>query len=353
MAPAGPARHATGGPRRRPARRALIIALVVAAVLAVAAVAYAGRTGWLTGAGSAASGDEYRLESPIPPSAGATEPGSAGGLGASPAATGPPSSAAAPGSAPAAPAAPPVPEVVRPGADSTGVPTGVTLTPYTGPLRITKAGTVIDGKLIDGCLDVRARDVVVKRSRLTCGGIMIKIEQRTANLTVEDSDLDGANTGFVAGYWNYTLSRVDVHNIEEGPRVGSNVIIEDSWFHSMHPAGADDAHQDLMQTNGGSNSTIRNNVFDATSTEPGVSFNAAFQVGAEFEPLRNVLVERNWFNGGGYTINIRNDEGISNVLFRDNVFGPRHGYGAVSRADSPGILWADSNVSETDGKPVW
>ncbi|MDQ0368863.1 hypothetical protein [Catenuloplanes indicus] len=315
------------------------------ALLAVAAVAYAGRTGWLLGA---EAGDQYRLANPVPPSGGATTPGGTGGLGDSPATTGSPDSSSTSTSAPA-----PSPEVVRPGEGSTGVPDGVTLTAYTGPLRITKAGTVIDGKRIDGCLDVRARDVVIKRSKLTCGGIMIKIEQKTANLTIEDSDLDGAQTGFVAGYWNYTLSRVNVYNIEEGPRVGSNVIIEDSWFHSMHPAQSDEAHQDLMQTNGGSNSTIRGNVFDATSTVAGVSFNAAFQVGAEFEPLENVLVEENWFNGGGYTVNIRNDPQISNVLFRNNVFGSRHGYGAVSRADSPGIIWEDSNISEAGGKPVW
>ncbi|MDR7281107.1 hypothetical protein [Catenuloplanes atrovinosus] len=327
-------------------RRALIVVIVAAALVAVAAVAYAGR--FLGDAG--ATGDEYRLESPIPPSGAAT---GTGGPGASPAMTD--SSATSTSvppeaSAPATPAAPPVP---RPGEDTTGVPAGVTLTAYTGPLRITKAGTVIDGKRIDGCLDVRARDVVIKRSVLTCGDIMIKIEQKTANLTIEDSDLDGAGTGFVAGYWNFTLTRVDAYDIQEGPRVGSNVIIQDSWFHGMRPAGSDDAHQDLMQTNGGSNSTIRGNVFDATSAVAGVSFNAAFQVGAEFEPLENVLVEKNWFNGGGYTVNIRDDPEISNVLFRDNVFGPRHGYGAVSRADAPGIIWEDSNVAESDGKPVW
>ncbi|MFI5845071.1 hypothetical protein ACIA8K_35750 [Catenuloplanes sp. NPDC051500] len=329
----------------------MIVVIVVVVLLGVAGVAFGGR--FLGDSG--ASGDEYRLESPIPPSGSAsspraTEPGGAGGLGASPESTVPPtaSSLASP-----APAPVPVPVVSRPGEGNTGVPDGVTLAKYTGPLRITTAGTVIDGKQIDGCLDIRARDVVIKRSKLTCGDIMIKIEQKTANLTIEDSEIDGANTGFVAGYWNFTLLRVNVHNIQEGPRVGSNVIIEDSWFHGMRSANSDEAHQDLMQSNGGSNSTIRNNVFDATSTEAGVSFNAAFQVGAEFEPLENILVEDNWFNGGGYTINIRNDPDISNVLFRNNVFGPRHSYGGVSRADSKGIIWESSNVYEADGKPVW
>ncbi|WP_051797903.1 hypothetical protein [Catenuloplanes japonicus] len=331
-------------------RRTLIVAIVVVALLGVAAVAYAGRGSLF---GDVASGDEYRLESPIPPSprASTSAPGGAGGLGASPETSVPPTASGL--TSPAAPAPPPVPEVVRPGEGSTGVPDGVTLTAYTGSLRITQAGTVIDGKQIDGCLDVRARDVVIRNSRITCGDIMIKIEQKTANLTIEDSELDGKSTGFVAGYWNFTLRRVDVHNLQEGPRVGSNVIIEDSWFHAMRSANSDEAHQDLMQTNGGSNSTVRNNVFDATSSEAGVSFNAAFQVGAEFEPLENVLVEDNWFNGGGYTINIRNDPDISNVLFRNNVFGPRHGYGAVSRADSPGIIWESSNVYEANGKAVW
>ncbi|MEV0136688.1 hypothetical protein AB0H83_50720, partial [Dactylosporangium sp. NPDC050688] len=54
-----------------------------------------------------------------------------------------------------------------PAAHNTGYPQGlpgdtrkkVTLTPYTGPMTITVAGTVIDGKDINGHLEIKAKNV--------------------------------------------------------------------------------------------------------------------------------------------------------------------------------------------------
>ena len=57
-----------------------------------------------------------------------------------------------------------------PDASNTGVPAHVSLTPYTGPLTINTAGTVIDGKLVNGCLNIAAGGVIIRNSRVTCTG---------------------------------------------------------------------------------------------------------------------------------------------------------------------------------------
>ena len=49
-----------------------------------------------------------------------------------------------------------------PDATTAGVPTGTTLTAYTGPMTITKDGTVIEGMIIDGTLVVDAANVTIK-----------------------------------------------------------------------------------------------------------------------------------------------------------------------------------------------
>ncbi|MGB3832750.1 MAG: hypothetical protein WA975_12915, partial [Mesorhizobium sp.] len=41
-------------------------------------------------------------------------------------------------------------------------PSGTTLTAYTGPMTITKAGTVIEGQIINGSLTILAPDVIIK-----------------------------------------------------------------------------------------------------------------------------------------------------------------------------------------------
>ena len=57
-----------------------------------------------------------------------------------------------------------------PDAACTGVPSGVTLTSYTGPTTITTNNTVIDSKLITSGLDIQASGVIIKNSHITFNG---------------------------------------------------------------------------------------------------------------------------------------------------------------------------------------
>ncbi len=243
-----------------------------------------------------------------------------------------------------------------PGADNTGVPAGVTLSRYTGPSTITRDGTVIDGKSVTTCLNIQAKGVVIKRSKLTCDGdTIVRVApngDERASVTIEDSDIDGGRTAMAIGWSNYTLRRVDIYNINEGPRIGNKVLIEDSWIHGMVLTNKDD-HQDALQTTGGVGSIIRHNTIDAMSPTDH-TFNAAFMVGAEFGPLRGLRFEDNLVNGGGFSINVRNDPQMSDNIFRRNTFQRGGIYGAVVLwgINSNTTQWDKTNVWKDNGKPV-
>lgn len=264
--------------------------------------------------------------------------------------------AAPPGSASARPsptkpaaAAPPARSSKWPGPDTTGVPAGTRLSTYR-TTRITKANTTIDSKTINGCVEISAKNVTIKRSKITCGGDLIVKVSDGGSVTLEDSELDGQGAAMAIGYGNYTLRRVDIHNINEGPRVSSNAVIVDSWIHDLVRRPGD--HHDILQTTGGTHMVVRHNTLEAYDPETKDPFNAAFQIGAETDDLTDLLVEDNWMNGGNYTVNIRDDPGISGVVFRNNTFAGDARYGPVTGQDTRGVTWDSSNVALDSGKPV-
>src|ERR671917_580631 len=66
---------------------------------------------------------------------------------------------------PSAQACPPYPAF--PDANCTGVPSGVTLTAYTGSCTVTADGAVIDAKTVNCApLSIRAKNVVIRNSRV-------------------------------------------------------------------------------------------------------------------------------------------------------------------------------------------
>ncbi len=275
----------------------------------------------------------------------AATPGGVAGMGkapASPSATGSPRRSAA--------VAPPSRPSGWPDAGNTGVPAGVRLSAYTGSRTLTKSGTVLDGKSIKGCLTINAKNVTIRRSKIECDDWIVRVADG-ASVTIEDSELDGKGTASAIGYDNFTLRRVDIHNMNEGPRVGDHVLIEDSWIHDLSFTSEDD-HQDILQTTGGVGSRVRHNTLDASARD-GHQFNAAFMVGAELAPeLAGLVVEENLIGGGGYSVNFRGDPNTRDVVFRNNTFKRDAEWGAVSGEDSPGVTWAASNVWLDDHRPV-
>jgi hypothetical protein len=240
-----------------------------------------------------------------------------------------------------------------PDAKSTGVPAGTALT-ASGSLSLTADGQVLSGLDITGCVEVKARNVTITKSRITCDSATyaVRVDDGATGLVLEDVEIDGSGkTSTAVCCGNYTIRRANIHNTIDGPRLGTNTTIVDSWIHDL--ARGPGSHNDAMQTTGGQNIVVRHNRLDAYNASTKDPFNAAIMVGSTNTPeVRNLLFEDNYCNGGNYTIGVRPDLKAVDVVFRNNVFGRDHRFGVVARWRHPGITWEDSNVYGDTGKPV-
>ncbi|MFD1504230.1 hypothetical protein FE374_04080 [Georgenia yuyongxinii] len=230
-----------------------------------------------------------------------------------------------------------------PDASNTGVPAGTPLT-RSGSLTIEEDGAVIEGLEIVGSVKVLADNVVIRNSRIL-GTARTPLKVKGANLLVEDTEIDGqGKANPVLGSSDYTLRRVHIHNVVEGPRIdGGNVTIEDSYIHSL--IDDDKTHGDVIQVLSGKNINIHGNNLQAYNPDLGYPANAAFQFGEEHGRVRNCVVENNLMNGGNYTINGGGggSEGAE-CTFRNNVFQENYRYGVRANL-GPNVTWdKTSNV---------
>lgn len=253
--------------------------------------------------------------------------------------------------------APTTPAAGFPDASSTGVPAGVTLTPYTGPSRITQPGTVIDSQLITTPLVITAgaHDVTIRNSLIRADGHWLVLNDEGAtNLQITDSELDGAGNASgdaaVAGE-NYTLTRVDIHGTVDGLKLGDDVTVQDSYIHDL--VMTDSSHNDGMQSLGSDNVTIVRN----TVIVPAGSTSAIILSTGSATSMKNILIEGNLLGGGAYTVYggyqagldvlsrvsgvvIANNHITTSVSAKGGVFGP------LASVDKPAVtlrgnVWHD------------
>lgn len=209
----------------------------------------------------------------------------------------------------------------RPGASTTGVPAGTTLT-ASGSITIDKAGTVIDGRDVRGCITVAARNVVIRRTRVRCDSWYPVRIHDNASLLIEDSEIagEGPDATSSIAFENYTARRVNMHGASDGAKVGVNVVLEDNWIHDLWLAPGD--HGDGIQTTGSDNVVIRNNYVDIADrgSSHGEDPNSVIQAGIENNPNSRWLIEGNWFIGGNWTVHWDSGRGTGNIM-RNNRFG--------------------------------
>lgn len=132
-----------------------------------------------------------------------------------------------------------------PDVSCTGVPAGVTLTPYTGDTTIRDPNIVIDGKEINGCINVFAPGVVIKRSKINCttankdGISMLDTKMsdgsiRKSSATIEDTEINCPTPSINgASGTEITLRRVKVQNCSYGLSNLGNMVVEDSLIHQL------------------------------------------------------------------------------------------------------------------------
>lgn len=234
----------------------------------------------------------------------------------------------------------------RPGPDNTGVPQGVRLVP-SGPITVDEDGAVVEGLDIDGEITVLADNVTIRNVRIRSSDYypIRYFDEDNVGLVVEDSEIEGLSGDATAAisFANYTARRLNVHGTADGFKADSNVLIEDCWVHDL--SNGEGEHNDGVQSTGGAGVTLRHNDISGAS-------NAAVQTGDLGGATIDLVLECNWFAGGGYTLNIRGEgETVPmGTQILHNRFGRDHGYGPWTLDDPNPII--EGNVYDDDDSPI-
>ncbi len=241
-----------------------------------------------------------------------------------------------------------------PDGTNTGVPAGVKLTP-SGSITISKAGTVVEGLDITGCVTITASNVTLRNSRVTstCTNGSIKISwSGVSGVVLDHVELNGQrkvdSPGIMGSGW--TGIALNIHDTEDAIDVGDNVVVRDSYIHNMFVGPG--AHVDGVQSTGTKNVRVIHNTIDAR----GSGTTSAMLFGADLGAMDDVVADNNLLNGGGYTVYAGADPGYDSgrISFTNNRFGRGFAYGPCSFGPSKGRtigftgnVWDDTNATLT------
>ncbi|PTM97179.1 calcium-binding protein [Mycoplana dimorpha] len=222
-----------------------------------------------------------------------------------------------------------------PDASNTGVPAGTQLTAYTGPMTITKAGTVIDGKIITGQLLVTAPDVVIKNSVIKYDGWWGIQAEKGPNITVMNSEFVGpgysaSSNSAILG--SGTFIGNDISKSENGITLsGGSSVVKGNYIHDLEAAGS--PHYDGISVQGGQNGVlIEGNTIDSTQTSDII-------IKSDFGNINNVTINNNLLIGdAGYAVYSYggvNGYKTTNIKITNNHVEKGHyGYYAVKDSDT-------------------
>ncbi|WP_433532681.1 hypothetical protein ACQPYA_12005 [Micromonospora sp. CA-263727] len=348
------------GPLAIPATLSVLTVLAVGGAVAVARLAH---TDVDQAAATEATPSAPVASGSLPPpgsaSPSAATPGASQGLGARPTTSGSASPSAAKPSAATA-------LTGFPGAGNTGVPNGVRLSTHSGSCTITKANTVIDKRHVRCSLLIKAKNVVIRSSRVDG---TIRLEGAGHSLRIEDSEIDGGRAyEHTVGFENLTVLRSEIRGGQTSVNCYRNCLIQDSWLHGQYVPDGEDWHLNAFLSNGGSDIRLVHNTLACTppTNAAGGGCTANASIFGDFGPNSNYTIRDNLFVAssqmsycfyGGYDEKKQYGTQISGIVVTGNVF-QRGGNGkcgfhgpATSWARSaPGNVWQDNVWS--DGKAL-
>jgi hypothetical protein len=246
-------------------------------------------------------------------------------------------------------------------ADNTGVPTGTALTVVNGDQTFATPGQVITGKDFHGFVKVTAAGVIFRkcffRGRATTANASLLDTRKSTDTVVEDSEFAPSNpSAGIDGIWarNTSFYRVNIHGATDGMKAESNVLVQDSYIHDMSWFASDPnqgggaTHNDGVQSFAGdTNITLRHNNIDVSADRRA---NATWQNSAA-----NSLVEGNWLDGGGCTLNFahRDNAALTGIRVLNNRFGRKSYFNCPILISTKTVLAQNTgNVWDDTGKPI-
>jgi hypothetical protein len=247
-----------------------------------------------------------------------------------------------------------------PNASNTGVPSGVTLTNYTGATRFTGTA-VIDAKNITTGLEVAAGGNLT----ITNSKTKTIIVYYGGRLTINDSEVDGGTfNGSAIGVQGVTMRRTEVTGARQSVSCTGECDIQDSWLHAQYMLPGSDWHGDGFISNGGANMVVRHNTLacDSPATGSGAC-SAAMAAFGDWDPIENLVVDNNLFKSspagyclyGGYDPakpygTQTRDVKITNNVFEKGssgkcaVFGPVSAIAPATNGNTfTGNVWDDGS----------
>ncbi|NMM15820.1 MAG: hypothetical protein HHJ14_01400 [Cellulomonas sp.] len=201
---------------------------------------------------------------------------------------------------------------------------------------------------ISGSVSVEAPGVIIKNSRIH-GSDSFGILTNSGSVTIYDTEIYGFENAI--GFDDWTAYRVNIHGTYgDGVKLGSNVLLQDSWIHDLTPASG--AHSDGGQLQSGvTNLVVRHNAINLSNV---VDANSALFLAPDLGPSTAgpVTIDGNWLDGGNFTLFcVDGNNGqyfVQNISIINNKFGRLAQYGP-SRINVPitqsGNVWADTNAA--------
>ena len=184
-------------------------------------------------------------------------------------------------------------------------------------MKISSAGTIVEKKLINGCITVNAPNVIIRESKIFCSGTAIN--NNSTGLLVEDSEISCKDTrGTALTSQNFTARRINAYGCENVIWAETNVLIEDSYLHDpIDYDPATDPHTDTIQIPSGKNIKIRNNTVLGNYANQQSFGNSAITVGGN---TVDITIDGNLLAGGGYTVYCNQPGRGTNFRITNNHF---------------------------------
>lgn len=186
---------------------------------------------------------------------------------------------------------------------------------------------MLSGLDIHGEVVIQAAGVQIRGSRIT-GDDYYGVLVQSGSVSISDSEISGFENAIAGDDW--TAQRVNIHSVTgDGVKLGSGVVLRDSWIHDLTPAPG--AHADGAQMQDG----VTNLVVAGNTIEPGDAANSAIFLAPDLGPSTNgpVTISDNWLDDGGFTLFCVDGANgryvVGNITISGNRFGSNAGYGPV------------------------
>ena len=172
------------------------------------------------------------------------------------------------------------------------------LTPYTGPCTITVANTVIDSKIINCELLIRANNVTIRNSHIT-GGAIHGLESDGASFRIEDSWIDNGSACQLLGATGGTSRSCARRSPARtgAPTACTCARSSDSWIHGTALDPNSEWHASAVRVE--QYATLIHNTLACDYTGPfnnnEIGCSADMTGYADFAPIHNNTIDGNLF----------------------------------------------------------